>query len=361
MSSNTGAVIKYIVTRYLDPNSFVCLLGAKDTTTFILQLKWDFIVYTGGGNVGRIVMTAASKHLTPVCLELGGKTPAIVDDKTCDLNTTARRLAWGKFFNCGQVCIAVDYVICHPRVKDTLVTLIGEEFDRLVMAQRDGYTRVINKSHTERMAKLLPGKDSPSSHGKIVYGGDYDVEKRYFQPTIVTELDPHLAPLMRDEIFGPIMPIIEMESMDEAIAYIKSKDKPLSMYVFSEDSKLINKLNTGISSGSLCINDVIMTYLMRSLPFGGVGGSGMNGYHGQHSIELFSHKKALYRANYSKVLDPVIAVRYPPIQQNRLISLSFPNVHYPMEPCSNGMTVFINKMCASFKTIVTFAKVVCRL
>ncbi|KAJ9071255.1 Aldehyde dehydrogenase 3 member B1 [Entomophthora muscae] len=227
------------------------------------------------------------------------------------------------------------------------------------MAQRDSYTRVVSKEHTARIAKLLPDQDSPSTYGTIVYGGDYNIEDRYFQPTIVTGLDPHKAPLMQTEIFGPIMPIIEMDSIDEAIAYIKSKDKPLSMYVFSEDSDFINKLNTGISSGSICINDVIMSYLVRSLPFGGVGASGINGYHGKHSIELFSHKKALYRANFSKMLDPIVAVRYPPIQEEKLVSLCFSNVHYPLEPSPNMITSFINTVCASFKTIGTFTRVVC--
>lgn len=359
MTRNTAAVLKFLVDKYLDKNCFGVVLGDKEVSTIILEKKWDFIIYTGGGQVGKIVMSAASKFLTPVCLELGGKSPVYVDDLTCDLRVTARRLAWGKTFNCGQVCIAVDYVICHPRVKEQLVALIKEELMKFYgedPQKNPEYTKMISKNHTKRVTGLIPDSKSPPSHGTVVYGGEFDIENRFIAPTIITDCDPEVAPVMIEEIFGPVLPIVEMESKEEAVKFIKSREKPLALYIFSEDTELIEYFSESCSSGGLCVNDILMHYLVHSLPFGGVGASGIGGYHGVHSFELFSHKKSFYRANYSSMTDKLFAMRYPPIQAEALVPAMFPNNLYPLPPSSNPATKMANNVAATSQLMMGMSK-----
>ncbi|KAJ9082703.1 Aldehyde dehydrogenase 3 member B1 [Entomophthora muscae] len=261
MSPNTSAIISLLVSKYLDPDCFSVINGDKEVTTKALELKWDFISYTGSSSVGRVVLAAAAKHLTPTLLELGGKSPAYIDDETCDLRIAARRIVWAKFFNAGQICITVDYIICRPSVREKLEKILQEEIIGFYTNETEDnpdWPLIVNERHAQRIVSNIPTENSPAGSGRVVYGGKYDISKRYIGPTIVTEVDPHNAPLMQSEIFGPILPIVTMENEDEAIEYITSKDKPLAFYVFSDNSKLIEKMTTQISSGGVCINDTLM-------------------------------------------------------------------------------------------------------
>ena len=285
LTPHTSAVLADLVPRYLDPDAVALVEGAVAETEALLAERFDHIFYTGSGRVGQVVMEAAARHLTPVTLELGGKSPCIVDE-TANVPVAARRIAWGKFLNAGQTCVAPDYVLVHESRESELIEELGaairEFYGEQPKASAD-FARIVNAPHHERLSQLL--KD-----GEPVIGGETDADQRYIAPTVLR----HVAldsDVMTDEIFGPILPVLPVADLDEAIAFASAREKPLALYVFSEDAAVAERVTQETSSGSVCVNHVIWQIANPNLPFGGVGPSGTGAYHGRHSFETFSHRK----------------------------------------------------------------------
>jgi aldehyde dehydrogenase (NAD+) len=287
VTMHTSAVLARVVPEYLDRDAIALVEGGVDETSALLEQRFDHVFYTGNGRVGRVVMEAAAKHLTPVTLELGGKSPCIVDENV-DLRVAARRIAWGKFMNAGQTCVAPDYVLVHERREAELVealrTAIREFFGDDPKRTPD-YTRVVNRRHYERLSKLL-------GSGEAVIGGESDVSECYIAPTVLRGVKPD-APIMQEEIFGPILPILPVKSIEDAIDFVKRGEKPLALYVFSESAAVAQRVVDATSSGGVCVNGTILHIANSALPFGGVGESGMGAYHGRHTFETFSHRKSV--------------------------------------------------------------------
>lgn len=276
--------------------------GGADAAEKLLQDPFDLIFFTGSGHIGQKVMAAAAQNLTPVVLELGGKSPCLVD-RDVELDVAVRRIAWGKFFNAGQTCVAPDYVLV-PKEKKSLfldkITQTIEKFYGSNPQQSSDYARIVNDKHFQRLQNQL-------NEGRLVTGGRFDAADLYISPTIVTDL-PDTSRLLNEEIFGPILPVIEYENLDEAFQYISKRSKPLAFYIFSNNKAVQEKAFMRISAGGVCINDVIVHLTNSSLPFGGVGSSGMGRYHGKAGFEAFSHEKSIE----SKPAGWDIPFRYPP-------------------------------------------------
>lgn len=264
-------------------------LGGKETVSLLLDKHFDYIFFTGSVRVGKIIMEKAAQHLTPVTLELGGKSPCIVDFDA-KLKLAAKRIVWGKFLNAGQTCVAPDYLCVHKSVKDELLKLIINEiriqFGENVRKSKD-YPRIVNKSSLKRLSGYL-------NDGKVYYGGNIDEDNLYMEPTLIIKPDLN-SPLMSDEIFGPILPILVYENLDRAIEFINKREKPLALYYFSENNKKIKHVLKKTTSGGVTINDTIIHVANSNLPFGGVGNSGIGKYHGRESFETFTHNKSVMR------------------------------------------------------------------
>ena len=264
-------------------------LGGKETVSLLLDKPFDYIFFTGSVRVGKLVMQKAAQHLTPVTLELGGKSPCIVDSDA-KLKLAAKRIVWGKFLNAGQTCVAPDYLCVHKSVKDELLKLIINEirvqFGENVRNSED-YPRIVNKSSLERLSGYL-------NDGKIYYGGNIDEDNLYMEPTLIIKPDLN-SPLMSDEIFGPILPILVYEDLDNVIKFINHREKPLALYYFSESKKKIKYVLTSTTTGGVTINDTIIHVANPNLPFGGVGNSGVGKYHGKESFETFTHNKSVMK------------------------------------------------------------------
>ncbi|MGH4137282.1 aldehyde dehydrogenase [Clostridium sp.] len=299
----TGVIIKIIEESF--SQEFICVVeayGGKESSEALLKESFDYIFFTGSVPVGKIVMEAASKHLTPVTLELGGKSPCIVD-KDADIKLAAKRIAWGKFINAGQTCVAPDYILVHKSVKEKLITeMVGyiKEFFGEHPEKSNDFPRIINERQFDRLLGLLGG-------GKIVTGGEYDRAEKYIAPTIIDNITWN-DPIMLDEIFGPILPILEFDDLGQVIEMVNSRPKPLALYFFSNNKKHQEWIIDRISYGGGCINDTIMHVASPYLPFGGVGASGMNAYHGRGSYDVFSHKKSVTKKSNS--ID--VKIRYAP-------------------------------------------------
>ncbi|MBN2296732.1 MAG: aldehyde dehydrogenase family protein [Pirellulales bacterium] len=312
----TAALLEELLPLYLDTNCFSVVQGGAEETGGLLAERFDLIFYTGGAAVAKIVMRAASEHLTPVVLELGGKCPAIVD-RDVDPATAGRRIAWGRFMNAGQTCVAPDYVLVDRDIEEPLIdgmVAAVEEFFGKQPDLSDDYGRIINNHHMQRLVDLL-GKTTATAtpNLQMVIGGRWDVESRYFAPTILKGVSPD-SPIMGEEIFGPILPVLSVSDVDEALEFVRSQPKPLAVYTFTHDKQVERRVLHRTSSGGVCINDVIMQLTALGLPFGGVGDSGMGAYHGRHSFEAFSHKKAVMR----RTLHPDLKLRYPPYDETKL-------------------------------------------
>ncbi|MFJ1747103.1 aldehyde dehydrogenase family protein [Streptomyces sp. NPDC088116] len=283
----TSAVLAELVPRYLDNDAVAVVEGAIPETTALLEQRFDHIFYTGSGNVGRIVMTAAAQHLTPVTLELGGKSPVVVEPGA-DLAVTARRIARGKFANAGQTCVAPDYVLAigdaaselEPHLAAAVHELYGED-----PAGNPNYGKIINERNFDRLTPFL-------GDGRVVLGGGHDRAARHIDPTVLADVPPD-APVMREEIFGPVLPIVSVPDLDTAIAFINDRDKPLALYAFTGTEETKRRLTGETSSGALTFGLPVSHLAMPELPFGGVGASGMGRYHGEYSIDTFSHAKAV--------------------------------------------------------------------
>ena len=283
----TSAFMARRLPEYLDTDSVAVVEGGIPETTALLAERFDHIFYTGNGTVGRIVMTAAAQHLTPVTLELGGKSPAFVD-RDADLTVVADRLARGKFLNAGQTCVAPDYVLTDPETARALEPALAKAVEGLYgtdAATSTEYGRIINERHFDRLSGLL---DS----GRVVVGGDSDRATKYIAPTVLADVDPD-SPVMGEEIFGPVLPIVTVPGLDEAVEFINDRDKPLALYVFTESDVTRERLAAETSSGGLGFGLPLAHLAVSDLPFGGVGESGMGNYHGRYSIETFSHRKAV--------------------------------------------------------------------
>ncbi|MDQ2725352.1 MAG: aldehyde dehydrogenase family protein [Actinomycetota bacterium] len=305
ITSRTAAALARWVPRYLDEAAVAIVEGDAPVVTSLLKERWDHIFYTGNGTVGRIVMEAAAKNLTPVTLELGGKSPTIID-RSANLGVAARRVAWGKFVNAGQTCVAPDYVLVDRSVEGPFVDLLAKELTAFYGSDPKSsadLTRIVSDRHFDRLQKLLDGR----STGRVVVGGDSDRSQRYLAPTVLSDVSWDEA-LMTEEIFGPILPVLAVDGLDEAIAQINAHDKPLALYMFSEDQAATDRVIAETSSGGVCVNGTLLQLAVTDLPFGGVGESGMGAYHGKTGFDAFTHRKAVFQRGTRP--DP--AVMYPP-------------------------------------------------
>jgi acyl-CoA reductase-like NAD-dependent aldehyde dehydrogenase len=312
VSPHTAQLLANILPKYLDRDAYHVINGGVAETTALLAQRFDHILYTGNGQVAKIVMAAASKFLTPVTLELGGKSPAIVDD---DVNVTnaARRIVWGRFLNAGQTCVAPDYVLVKNGLERKLIeamkAALEEFYGKDIQKSRD-FCRIVNKNHFKRLKDLIE-----SAGGEKVIGGELNEEDRFIPPTVILRPDEN-SRILKDEIFGPVLPILTVNSIDEAIRYVNERDKPLALYVFSNRKAVIENVLNNTSSGGAVANDTLMHCTVPELPFGGVGPSGMGAYHGHHSFNLFSHKKSVMVKDMG--MEFVNGVRYPPYTPQKL-------------------------------------------
>ena len=289
LAPNTSALLARLIGDTFDPDHVTVVEGDGATAQALLARRFDYIFYTGGPIVGRRILEAAAQHLTPVTLELGGKSPAVVD-ATVDLKAAVRRILWGKFTNAGQICIAPDYALVDRRVKADFIALARatlREFFGDDPQRSPDYGRIIHPRHFNRLCALM-------GDGTIVHGGQTDTADLYIAPTLIDA--PALdRPLMQEEIFGPLLPIVEYDALDEAIQFLNARPKPLALYFFSANPSHQERILRETSSGGVCLNDVILHFANPALPFGGVGASGMGKYHGRHSFDAFTHPKAVLK------------------------------------------------------------------
>lgn len=303
-AENTTKIIKKIIEETFDPSFVRVVEGEKEEVNLLIHAPFDYIFFTGSVSVGKIVMRAASERLTPITLELGGKSPVIVD-QTANLNVAAKRIVWGKFSNNGQTCVAPDYLLVHETVYEQFVQQIKGTIRNFYgdnPQNSEDYGRVINTKHVERLYELLK-----LEREYITYGGTVDVEDRYIEPTILENITWE-NPIMEDEIFGPILPIMKYTSLHKIIHEIRQKPKPLAAYLFSENEKAMDFFLNELSFGGGCINDTLVHVGNTHLPFGGVGPSGINHYHGKASFENFTHPKSIMKRS-TKMNNNIL---YPP-------------------------------------------------
>ncbi|MCB8092384.1 aldehyde dehydrogenase [Staphylococcus aureus] len=288
LTPNVARVIKRLINETFDANYIEVIEGGIEETQTLIHLPFDYVFFTGSENVGKIVYQAASENLVPVTLEMGGKSPVIVDE-TANIKVASERICFGKFTNAGQTCVAPDYILVHESVKDDLITALSKtlrEFYGQNIQQSPDYGRIVNLKHYHRLTSLLN-----SAQMNIVFGGHSDEDERYIEPTLLDHVTNDSA-IMQEEIFGPILPILTYQSLDEAIAFIHQRPKPLSLYLFSEDENATQRVTNELSFGGGAINDTLMHLANPKLPFGGVGASGMGRYHGKYSFDTFTHEKS---------------------------------------------------------------------
>ncbi|CAG9773879.1 unnamed protein product [Ceutorhynchus assimilis] len=312
--------------KYLDQSCYYVYNGGVPETSALLEQRFDYVFYTGSTGVGKIVYAAAAKHLTPVTLELGGKSPVYLDD-SADIEVAARRIMWGKCLNAGQSCIEPDYLLCSVYMRDKFIKaakLAIKEWYGDNPAKNPDFCKIINDNHFQRITRLLKG-------AKIAMGGATDPETRFIEPTILIDVKPDDL-VMQEEIFGPVLPILTVDTPEEAIEFINKREKSLALYVFSTSKMEQDKFIKGTSSGGIVINDVMMHYSCDALPFGGVGNSGIGRYHGDFSFETFSHKKATLVKGLDKMGEFMQKIRYPPYTDGNLKILSTLTQKFPIGP-----------------------------
>ena len=311
VSSATSALLGKLVPQYFDKDAIAIVEGAVPETTQLLAEKFDHIFYTGNGTVGRVVMRAAAENLTPVTLELGGKSPTIVD-KSANLAIAGRRIAWAKYVNAGQTCVAPDYVLAHADIADKLVDEIRKSVKDFYGAdpQSSGdFARISSPRHFSRLKAML-------TSGKVAIGGETDEQQRYIAPTVLVDVTASDS-VMQEEIFGPILPMLTVGSIDEAINFVNARPHPLALYVFAEDQKVNDKVVASTTSGGVTVNGTIFHMTGPFLPFGGVGESGMGAYHGRAGVDTFQHLKPVLRR--STRVDAPLA--YPPYTKRKFAIL----------------------------------------
>lgn len=302
IAPNTSHVLAELIEENFDPSYLAVVEGDAQVSQELLAQNFDHILFTGSARVGKIVMEVAAKNLTPVTLELGGKNPCIVD-RDCDLTCTTRRIIWGKFFNAGQICIAPDYLLVNRKVKDDLIQAMVAEVKAFYgenPEESPDYARIVNDKQFNYLQGLL-------QEGNILCGGKTNPKTRYIAPTLIEGVTWDSL-VMQEEIFGPILPILEYSQIEEAIAEINQRPKPLALYLFSKRAQIQRQVLQQVSSGTVALNDTVLQFNIPQLPFGGVGQSGMGGYHGFASFKTFSHYKSVLRRWFW--LD--LSLRYPP-------------------------------------------------
>ncbi|XP_059370495.1 aldehyde dehydrogenase family 3 member A2a isoform X1 [Carassius carassius] len=335
VSSHTAKVME-LLSLYLDPEMYQVVTGGVAETQVLLKQRFDHIFYTGSSTVGKLVMEAAAHHLTPVTLELGGKSPCYID-KNCDIRIACRRITWGKYMNCGQTCIAPDYILCESSIQDKVINEIQKciqvcfyvdaialltmgpfVFIVLFIFLQEFYTndpksfadygRIINQRHFKRIMALTEGST-------VAIGGDSDESECYIAPTVLRDVTPG-SKVMQEEIFGPILPIVIVNGLKEAIQFINEREKPLALYIFSSSKKVIKQMISETSSGALVANDCLVHFTISDLPFGGVGNSGTGCYHGKYSFDQLSHLRSCLIKKLN--MEGVNQMRYPPHTTEKL-------------------------------------------
>ncbi|NEX11089.1 MAG: aldehyde dehydrogenase family protein [Prosthecochloris sp.] len=302
MAPATAALLSDGLKDYLDSDAIRVVQGGAEVTASLLTHRFDHVFFTGSQRVGRLVLSAASRHLTPVTLELGGKSPCIVDKGT-DIDVAARRIVWAKYINAGQTCISPDYVLVQSAIRQDLLDALQRAIDAMYgpgSRERGAYAGIISEGHVRRLQELMKG-------GSIVCGGGSDAQSRYVEPTILTDVSLS-SPLMQEEIFGPLLPVIAYDTPEEAVAVVRSAGDPLALYIFSPQRHVSEYFMGHIHSGGVCINDLLFQAAIPALPFGGRGTSGMGRYHGRSGFETFSRLRSVHR----KGTFPENALRYPP-------------------------------------------------
>lgn len=289
LTPNTSALLNNIIKTVFKPEHVSVIEGGVDVSTILLAQRWDYIFFTGSVNVGKIVAKAAAEYLTPTTLELGGKNPCIIDE-TANIKLTAKRIVWGKFLNAGQTCIAPDYILIHHSKKEDFYKAMKTEIEKAYTSEpkaSSDFCRIVNKKNFNRLAKMLDNEN-------CIIGGQTDAETNYISPTLIDE--PSLdSEVMKDEIFGPILPVLAYKNKQDIETIISKYEKPLSLYVFSTNTAKARKIIETFSFGGGCINDTVIHFANHRLPFGGVGNSGIGAYHGKLSFDTFSHKKAVVK------------------------------------------------------------------
>ncbi|CAF1111092.1 unnamed protein product [Rotaria sordida] len=304
LAPNSATIMATMIERYLDTSCIRVVLGGVDQTQALLKNDIDKVFYTGSTIVGKIVMKAAAEKMIPVTLECGGKNPVYIADDA-NMEICGKRIAWGKAINCGQTCLAPDYILCSKETENRLIPEIVKAWRQFYTdnpLNSESYCHIINNRHFERIKKLI-------NQDKVVYGGQIDSNENYISPTIMTNVTEN-DNIMQEEIFGPLLPFITVNNEEDAIKFINNRDKPLALYVFSSKKNLAKQIIDSTSAGSTCVNDVIFQVAPPSLPFGGVGSSGLGAYHGKYSFDSFSHHRTVvYAPNWTEFL---ISKRNPP-------------------------------------------------
>ncbi|WII71616.1 aldehyde dehydrogenase family protein [Bdellovibrio sp. 22V] len=322
-TTHTSALLKTLIQKTFNEEHVTLIEGGVEKTQELLQLPFDHIFFTGSTRVGKIVMEAASKHLSSVTLELGGKSPTIVDS-SANLEIAAEKIAWAKFVNAGQTCIAPDYILVQRDVLSQFKTLLMHKIDAfygkspLEKKNSPDLARVISPMHTARLKNMLD--EAVSKNAEVVYGGECDVDEKYMAPTLLEKVDLHTK-LMKEEIFGPLLPLVPFKDLHEAIHFINERPKPLALYLYSNSKMNIEDVTRETSSGALVINDSVIHFINPNLPFGGVGESGMGNYHGHFGFKAFSHEKALLKQGFLGKLMRIIYPPYTPFKLNLLFKL----------------------------------------
>ncbi|KAI8050114.1 Aldehyde/histidinol dehydrogenase [Thamnidium elegans] len=317
ISVHTSALISELLPKYIDASMYRVVNGGVEETQHLLRQKFDHIFYTGNSVVAKSVMAAAAQHLTPVTLELGGKSPAIVTDDS-DMQIVANRIAYGKFFNAGQTCIAVDYVFVPKSRVDEFSKAILKTLQKWYGSdpqKSKDYGRIVSQKHFDRLMSLINHRQS----GEVIVGGQSNREDRYIAPTIIANVDFHDVKLMGEEIFGPILPIITYNDIEEPMGLIAKHEPGLALYLFSKKKSVINQVLAFTKSGGVTINDTLLHQAEHGLPFGGVGSSGMGGYHGEKSLQIFSHERAVLAKKQR--MEWLVQARYPPSSPTKLALL----------------------------------------
>jgi aldehyde dehydrogenase (NAD+) len=312
-ASQTSAIIAKIIAAVFNPAHVSVVQGGLETNQELLSLRWDKIFFTGSTRVGKIVMQAAARNLTPVVLELGGKNPVVVD-RDANLKIAARRIIWGKLLNAGQTCVAPDYLFVHEEVKEELLVLMKEAIQQFFTENAEentDYPKIINDAAVLRLKGLI-------AESNVYCGGTVNQKTKHFDPTILTDVTVE-SEIMKEEIFGPVLPVLTFKNTDEVFDFIQSREKPLSIYYFGEDRKKQHEFLNKTYSGNAGINEVVLQFVIMNLPFGGVGYSGMGAYHGKRSFDIFSHEKSVIKTT-TKFDFPL---RYPPYKKSVLKLIRF--------------------------------------
>ncbi|PWY99119.1 aldehyde dehydrogenase [Testicularia cyperi] len=358
VASHTAKLLTELWNKYLDPDCYRIVNGGIPETTAVLDQRFEHIFYTGNGTVGRIIAEKAAKWLCPTTLELGGKSPVYVD-KSADLSIAAHRILWGKAVNCGQTCIAPDYILIPHELQDQFVAELKKAFDKFYPELRGGitgsesYGRIINAGHWKRLTSMLSG-----TKGKVVLGGEGDEAQKFMPPTVVADVKFD-DPIMAGEIFGPILPIVPVSGIEAAVDFINSRDQPLALYLFAGDSKAKSYFFDNTRSGACLQGDTLLHFAVDALPFGGTGPSGYGNYHGKASFDQFSHQRASLDAPSTgfmgKIVEAIMSSRYPPYTNANLkkfqmlvgASLNFSrpsNPHVSKTTSSTGQGLIKNRL-----------------